>query len=198
MPGSWRGARGKSIGAGLSPRGPPHLVPAVTDWRELSQNDGQPQLEGTGVAIWPSGFQTHRRGRDLSSDEITGSKNRYRRLGRGWKSLGAPGALRGPAAQMETEDGGGGGAQPLRQGQGLEPGISDSKCGPQAGATWGQHTAVLATRAARLSREAVGKPRPVAMENPRHSGYRECLPPKGWTDLSQDFGGHRRSRSQEA
>ena len=28
------------------PVGPPHLVPAITDWRELSQNDGQPQLEG--------------------------------------------------------------------------------------------------------------------------------------------------------
>lgn len=73
-----------------APSGPPHLVRVITDRTASTQSDGQPQLEGTCVAIWPRGLQTLRRGRDLPSNEIRSSKNRCRRVERGRKSLGAP------------------------------------------------------------------------------------------------------------
>lgn len=43
------------------------------------------------------------------------------------------------------------------QGQGPEPRVSDSKCVPETGATGGLETAVLATGAASLSRNTLGK-----------------------------------------
>lgn len=51
------GARGNQYDPpGLG--GPSHLVPDVAGWRDLSENDRRPQLEGTGGTIWPRGFQT--------------------------------------------------------------------------------------------------------------------------------------------
>lgn len=83
---------------------------------------------------------------------------------------------------METEASGWVGSQPVGQGQGPEPRISDS----QVWSTdWKPRGAVYSC----LS---------VPMEDPGHSGEREILPPKGWRDVSQDHGGHRRSWSQEA
>lgn len=81
-----------------APAGPPHLVRAITDWRELTQSDGQPQLEGMCVAIWPRGLQTLRRGRDLPSNEIRSRKKPIQKDGEGSEVPRSPGAVQGTSA----------------------------------------------------------------------------------------------------